>query len=137
MNLFIHEHLLLIIVQCIQTDAFMCMFVLARFYDIAIIAYCIFISFFILLLYLICMYWTRKNFYKKMSNSIATLDVSLEKLDMAPISKHLQKVLKTEDDAYEAKRLALEKQQAHDFDQPQACTSEEESDRLDTGLATG
>ena len=66
MKLFIREHLLLIIVQCIQMGAFMGILLLARFDDIAIIAYCIFINFFILLLYLIYMYWTRKNFYKKL-----------------------------------------------------------------------
>src|SRR5699024_11013260 len=127
MKLFIREHLLLIIVQCIQMGAFMGILLLARFDDIAIIAYCIFISFFFvviyfiffycfisffnLFLYLIYMYWTRKHFYKKISNSIATLDISLEKLDMAPISKHLQKVLKTQYNAYESNRLALEKKQ--------------------------
>src|SRR5699024_1176388 len=158
MKLFIREHLLLIIVQCIQTGAFMGILLLARFDDIAIIAYCIFISFFILLLYLIYMYWTRKNFYKKMSNSIATLDVSLEKLDMAPISKHLQKVLKTQYNAYESNRLALEKKQeqyfmfldrwihqmktpasvlnlmAKDLDEPEASNFQEEIDRLQKGL---
>lgn len=158
MKLFIREHLLLIIVQCIQMGAFMGILLLARFDDIAIIAYCIFISFFILLLYLIYMYWTRKNFYKKMSNSIAALDVSLEKLDMAPISKHLQKVLKTQYNAYESNRLALEKKQeqyfmfldrwihqmktpvsvlnlmAKDLDEPEASNFQEEIDRLQKGL---
>src|SRR5699024_4066751 len=115
MKLFIREHLLLIIIQCIEMGAFMGILLLARFNDIAIIAYCIFISFFILLLDLIYMNCTRKHFYKKISNSIVTLDISLEKLNMASISKHLQKVLKTQYNAYESNRLALEKKQERYF----------------------
>src|SRR5699024_5716230 len=111
MKLFIREHILLIIVQCLQMIFFTAILLLAGMREYTIIAYGIFISLLILLLYVLYIYASRRHFYKKTSNPSATMDYSLESLDDAPIANYLQELLKTQYNAYETEKFVLEKKQ--------------------------
>lgn len=158
MKLFLREHILLFIVQCVQFVAMASIFWLAGFRNIQIAAYSIFLGLFLLVCYLIYYYVTRREFYHRLSNPMTSLDESLQGLDQSAIGSELNHLLKSQYNTFQHQLTALNKKQeehlifmdrwthqmktplsvmelmATDLDEPDASSFREETDKLKTGL---
>lgn len=160
MKLFLKEHLLLVIIHIIQLLVVVGIFWLEGFRNMPIALYSVFLSFLILLGYLAYQYFSRQQFYSRLSEGIDSLDESLQQLDQAPISKALQSLLSMQYNQFQKQIIGLtEKQEEHlifmdlwihqmktplsvieltakELDEPESSNVREEVDRLKDGLQT-
>jgi len=158
--LFLREHALLIITQCVQFIVIVGLFYLAGMRDLALAFYSIFIGLFFLGCYLTYHYLSRKAFYTRLQSPVQTFDQSNQALEQAPISFALQRLLKSQYKLYEEELERLRTKQdehhvfldrwihqmktpvsviellAQDLDEPDASDIREETERLKTGLNT-
>lgn len=74
MRLFLKEHVLLILVQCLQFSFFLLLLGLSGFRNYAIMLYAILVGFTFLLVYLLFHYYTRRHVYSKLSSRVRTVD---------------------------------------------------------------
>ncbi|MEN1970188.1 sensor histidine kinase [Lentibacillus sp. N15] len=160
MKLFIREHMLLALVQCLQCTIIPVMFWMDGYRNSKVILYAIFLSLFFLLCYLIYRYVSRRYYYQKLSKPMDTLDVSLEQTDEAPISNALDQLLRSQYRLYQGEiRKAMDRQDEHlmfmdrwvhqmktplsviqltaqNLDEPESSSIREETDRMRNGLNT-
>lgn len=160
MKLYIREHILLIIVQCIQFIVLVGIFWLDGYRNMMIAIYAIFLSMLILLGYLIYQYVSRRKFYQRLTVMIQSLDESLEILDQVPISQALADLLRSQYYQFQNQLMKLKhKQEEHlvfmdlwihqmktplsvmeltakELDEPESSNIREEIDRLKNGLQT-
>ena len=160
MVLFLREHVLLIIVQCVQFTIIVGLFWLAGFRDVQLAIYSIFLGMFMLSCYLVYQYISRKAYYQRLSNPVQTFDESHQSLQNAPVAVALQRLLASQYKLYETEIVALNQKQkehiifmdrwihqmktplsvieliAQHLDEPESANLREEIDRLKSGLNT-
>lgn len=160
MKLFIRKHLLLMVVQCLQFFAMILIFWLDGFRDLSLALYVVFLAFFFLVIYLAYDYYRHRQFYKRLSEPLETLDQSLEEIEEAPLSQALYQLLKSQYSLYQQRIQEAEYTQeehllfmdrwvhqmktplsvielmAEDLDEPDSSNMREETDRIQTGLNT-
>lgn len=160
MKLFLREHLLLIAVQVVQFTLIALIMWLAGFHNISLILYSIFIGLFLFVCYLLYYYFSRRNFYQRLSMNISSLEEAQVPLGNAPLTKRLSELLQGQYRLYEEKLLKLEAKQeehlifldrwihqmktplsvidltAQELDEPVATDLRAEVDRLKEGLNT-
>ncbi|GAA0607400.1 sensor histidine kinase [Virgibacillus siamensis] len=160
MKLFIREHVLLIAVHGLQLGVILLIFWLAGYRDVKLLLYTAFLSFFFLVCFLIYYYFSRRMFYHRLSDSLISLDDSLQKTGQAPMSEALDHLLKDQYKLYQSRLNASERQQdehrkfmdqwvhqmktplsvieltAQNLDEPVSSSIREETDRMKNGLNT-
>lgn len=160
MRLFMRERILLILVQCLQFSSIIFIFWLDGFRNLNLAIYVVFLSFFFLGIYLAYDYYRHRQFYKRLSEPLDTLDASLEKIEEAPLSMALNELLKEQYNLFqrhiqEAERgqeehllfmdrwvhqmktpLSVIELMAEDLDEPDSSNMREETERMKTGLNT-
>jgi two-component system, OmpR family, sensor histidine kinase YxdK len=160
LRLFLKEHLLLLAVQAFQLLVFLLIFWLDGYRDVKLFFYTAFLSFFILAVYLIYYYFSRRKLYHRLSTSLESLDDSFQKTDLAPISAAFDRLLKEQYKLYQNQMKMVEEQQeehrkfmdqwvhqmktplsvieltAQNLDEPDSSSIREETDRMKTGLNT-
>lgn len=160
MRLFMRERILLIIVQCLQFSSIILIFWLDGFRNLHLAIYVVFLSFFFLGIYLAYDYYRHRQFYKRLSEPLDTLDASLEEIEEAPLSMALNGLLKGQYNLFqqhiqEAERgqeehllfmdrwvhqmktpLSVIELMAEDLDEPDSSNMREETERMKTGLNT-
>src|SRR5690625_3301119 len=160
MKLFIRKHLLLIVVECLQFSTMILIFWLDGFRDLSLALYAVFLSFFLLAIYLAYDYYRQRQFYKRLSEPLETLDQSLEEIGETPLSQALYQLLKKQYGLYQEKIQEAELTQeehllfmdrwvhqmktplsvielmAEDLDEPDSSNMREETERIQTGLNT-
>ncbi|MEI3613097.1 sensor histidine kinase [Pseudogracilibacillus sp. SO30301A] len=158
MKLFLKEHIFLIVVQIIQLTTVVGIVWLAGFRQVEIILYSLFLGGFFLVCYLIYYYIRRRNFYKRLSVPVRTLDETLQEQDDVAIGKALNQLLKAQYNLFQEQFIVMGKKQeehlifmdrwihqmktplsvielmAKDLDEPDASSFREETDRLKAGL---
>lgn len=160
MKLFLREHALLIAVQILQFFVVLSISWLAGFRSILPALYAAFLGFFFLACYLTYHYVSRRRFYKRLSEPLASLNDSLQRTEQAPVSAALDQLLKDQYRLYKNQIKTLEHQQeqhlkymdqwvhqmktplsvieltAQNLDEPDSSNIREETDRMKTGLNT-
>ncbi|SHG61838.1 sensor histidine kinase [Ornithinibacillus halophilus] len=160
MKLFLREHFLLIVVHLIQSVTIPILFWLDGFRGIGVSIYAAFFSLFLLSVYLVYRYFSRRSFYKRLEKPLETLDSSLEVTGEAPISKALDRLLDNQYRLYlNHLHKAEERQDEHllfmdrwvhqmktplsvieltaqDLDEPESSSLREETERIRDGLNT-
>src|SRR5699024_9739963 len=87
------------------------LFWLAGFRNLPIAFYSLFLSFFFFASYLVYQYIRHRQFYKLLTDSVKTLDESLQQLDRAPISQSLTHLLRTQYNEYKRQMTQMSKKQ--------------------------
>lgn len=160
MKLFFREHTLLIAVQAVQFLVVLSIYWLAGFRSLLPALYATFLGLFLLSCYLAYQYVSRRRFYKRLDEPLASLDDSLQRLEQAPVSEALDKLLRDQYRYYKNEISTLEQQQeqhlqfmeqwvhhmktplsvieltAQKLDEPESSDIREETDRMKTGLNT-
>ncbi|MFD2043003.1 sensor histidine kinase [Ornithinibacillus salinisoli] len=160
MKLFFKEHALLIVVQALQFFIILSIFWLDGYRSIRVTLYAAFLGFFVLACYLFYHYVSRRKFYNRLSEPIQTLDESLQKTELAPISVRLDQLMKDQYKLYQTQIKTIQKHQAEHLqfmdqwvhqmktplsvielsaqglDEPDSSSIREETDRIKTGLNT-
>lgn len=160
MKLFFQEHLLLIVVQLIQSMLIPAIFWLDGYRNLELGLYAIFLSFVFISCYLIYQYISRKHFYQRLENPLDKLDQSLETTGKAPVSEALDQLLHSQyrlyqEELHEAEErleehilfmdrwvhqmktpLSVIELTAQDLDEPDSSSIREETGRLKNGLNT-
>ena len=154
------EHFLLIVVQCLQFSSIILIFWLDGFRNLDLAFYVVFLSFFFLFIYLAYDYYRHRQFYKRLSEPLNTLDASLEKIEETPLSTALNQLLKDQYNLFQQQIQEAEREQeehllfmdrwvhqmktplsvidlmAADLDEPDSSNMREETERMKTGLNT-
>lgn len=160
MILFLREHFLLILVQVVQFAIIFALYWLEGNRNLSVGLYAVFIGFFFLACYLIYHYYSRRMFYKRLSESFLSLEDSIRSTEQSPISTALDTLLKNQYKHYETQIKKLEHQQeehlkyidqwvhqmktplsvieltAQTLDEPDSSNIREETQRMQTGLNT-
>ncbi|WP_078378818.1 sensor histidine kinase [Sutcliffiella halmapala] len=160
MKLYFKEHSLLIAVQVLQFFVMVSIFWMDGYRSVSIALYAIFLGIFFLTCYLFYHYYSRRKYYEMLSNPLANLDDSLQKLEQAPISEALDNLLKSQYKLYQQQIKTLTHQQeehlkfmdqwvhqmktplsvieltAQSLDEPDSSSIREETERMKTGLNT-
>lgn len=160
MKLFMKEHALLILIQCIQFAMFFLIFWLDGYTNYRMIIYAIFIGLFFLGCYLVYHYVTRRKFYQRLQTSLKSLDESLENTDQVPVAEALDQLLKSQYRLYQNRIGDIERNKdehlkfidrwvhqmktplsvieltAQNLDEPESSSVREETERMKTGLNT-
>lgn len=160
MKLFLRKHLLLMVVQCLQFAAMILIFWLDDFRNFSLALYAVFLGFFFLAIYLAYDYYRHRQFYKRLSEPLETLDESLEEIEETPLSQALHQLLKSQYSLYQHQIQEAEYTQeehllfmdrwvhqmktplsvielmAEDLDEPDSSNMREETERIQTGLNT-
>lgn len=160
MRLFLKEHVLLIVVQCLQFSFLLLMLGLSGFHNYAIMLYATLVGFTFLLVYLLFHYYKRRHVYSKLSSRVRTLDELLETTDQAPIGNALDQFTKdqykllmerlkdAEDVQVNHKKfmdrwvhqmktpLSVIELTAQNLDEPDSSSIREETERMKNGLHT-
>ena len=160
MKLFLMEHRLLFILQLLQFGALLTILWLDGYQYMNIAFYIVFLGFFFFCCYLLYLYYSRRDFYKRLSQPLQSLDDSFLKTDGAPVSEALEKLLRQQYKLYQNQIKALEHQQgehlkfmdqwvhqmktplsvieltAQTLDEPDSSNIREETERMKTGLNT-
>lgn len=160
MKLFVKEHIGLIILQCVQLALLSLILYLSDFRDVLILLYCVLISLFLLVGYLIFNYYQRRRMYKKLSIQSSDLQQLLESTDTTPIGEAFDQLTRSqyrlfmrhlkeaEDDqekhlkfidrwVHQMKTpLSVIGLSAQELDEPESSNIREETDRLKNGLNT-
>lgn len=110
MKLFLREQIPLCILNILQISFFVLILWLDGFHNQTILLYPIFFSFFLLLLYLCFRYLTNRTFYQRLSTSVHSIDTVEMKIQSAPLSQSLGKLLKEQSKIYK-QELQLYKDQ--------------------------
>ncbi|MGM7722883.1 sensor histidine kinase [Metabacillus sp. Hm71] len=160
MKLYFKEHALLIAVQVIQFFVILGIYWLDGYRHLLPALYAIFLGLFFLTGYLVYHYFSRRQFYQRLTNSLDSLDDSFQTTEPAPISEGLDQLLKDQYKLYQTKIKALESRQeehlkfmdqwvhqmktplsvieliAQNLDEPDSSSIREETDRIKTNLNT-
>ncbi|MFS0562983.1 sensor histidine kinase [Terribacillus sp. 179-K 1B1 HS] len=160
MKLFLREHVLLIVVQLIQSLMVPILFWLDGYRDLGVGLYAFFLSLLLLTAFLCYRYLSRRNFYHRLQKSLTALDQSLETTERAPISEALDQLLAAQYRLYREELLKGEDRQgehllfmdrwvhqmktplsvieltAQTLDEPESSSIREETDRIRYGLNT-
>lgn len=160
MKLFVREHIGLIILQCVQLVLISLILYLSDFRDVLILLYCVIISFFLLIGYLVFYYYQRRHMYKKLSTRSSDLQQLLESTDETPIGEALDQLTKSQYQLFMRRLKEAEDDQANhlkfidrwvhqmktplsviefsaqELDEPESSNIREEADRLKNGLST-
>ena len=160
MKLFIKEHLLLIMVQCLQFSIILLIIWLDGYDDWKILLYAFFIGLFFLSGYLIYQYMTHRNFYKRLEKEFLSLDESLEKTGSTAVSEAFDELIRSQYRMYikKIKEIESTKEQhlefidrwvhqmktplsvieltAQNLDEPDSSSIREETERISNGLHT-
>src|SRR5690625_558233 len=97
MKLFLKEHWSLIALQVIQSFLLLSVIWLAGFRNYSILTYSLLLYFAIFCFYLLYKYMTRRKLYRLLQQTMNHLDDALQKLDYAPISDAVSKILQQQD----------------------------------------
>src|SRR5699024_3312286 len=160
MRLFLLDHRGLIVFQTILIIIILGIIWLAGFRDYTILAYAFFMYLILFGCFLIYKYISRRSFYQILSGPLKGIGDSLRRLDYAPISLSLSKLLKQQYEFFQEENLNLQKRQeeqlifidrwvhqmktpisvleliAKELDEPDSSNIREEIDRLQAGLST-
>ncbi|MGG1811244.1 sensor histidine kinase [Cytobacillus firmus] len=160
MKLFFKEHALLIAVQIVQFFVVLAIYWLDGYQRLLPALYGIFLGLFFLTAYLAYHYFSRRKFYKRLTNELSSLDDSFQTTENSPISMALDELLKDQNKHYQTRIKALESRQdehlkfmdqwvhqmktplsvieliAQNLDEPDSSSIREETDRMKTGLNT-
>lgn len=160
MALFLREHLVLIIVQCLQFTVIIGLFWLAGYRDVELTLYSVFLGFFFLACYLLYQYVSRKVVYQRLQKKVKKFDESIQSLGQTPIGQALEQLQRSQYKLYAEEIAHLNKKQdehhafldrwihqmktpvsviellAQDLDEPESSDLREETERLKTGLNT-
>ncbi|GIN90265.1 sensor histidine kinase [Siminovitchia terrae] len=96
MNLFIREHLPLIIINCLQMTVMILVFWLDGYRSVPLVLYSLFLSVFFLTVYLVYRYITHKDFYKRLAQPMKRFDEAFETFQSAPLTEALSNLLKSQ-----------------------------------------
>lgn len=160
MKLFLKEHWSLIALQVIQSFLLLSVIWLAGFRNCSILTYSLLLYFAIFCFYLLYKYMTRRKLYHLLQQTMNHLDDALQKLDYAPISDAVSKILQQQYSLFQYEIIHLKNKQdqhltfidrwihqmktplsvlsliAKDLDEPESSNVREEIDRLQSGLTT-
>ncbi|GIO25443.1 sensor histidine kinase [Ornithinibacillus bavariensis] len=160
MKLFLRDHVLLIILQCVQCTILPLLFWLDGYRNIKLIGYAVFLSFFLFSCFLVYRWFSRMYYYKRLSNPIDSLDGSLERTDQTSIAEALDQLLRSQYHLYQEElQRAKESQEEHilfmdrwvhqmktplsvieltaqSIDEPESSSIREETERMRNGLNT-
>ncbi|MDQ0231691.1 sensor histidine kinase [Metabacillus malikii] len=160
MRLFIREHMLLIVVQILQFFLVLSIYWLDGYHRLMPALYSVFLGLLLLSGYLIFNYYSRRKFYARLSHKLNTLDQSLQKSDLTPVSEALDTLLKEQYQLYQKRIKTLEATQeehlkfmnqwvhqmktplsvieliAQNLDEPDSSNVREETERMKVGLNT-
>ncbi|MBU8730208.1 sensor histidine kinase [Cytobacillus oceanisediminis] len=160
MKLFLKEHALLIAVQVVQFFIILAIYWLDGYRHLLPALYGIFLGLFLLTAYLTYHYFSRRKFYKRLTEELASLDDSFQTTENSPISQALDHLLKEQYRHYQTRIKELESRQeehlkfmdqwvhqmktplsvieliAQNLDEPDSSSIREETDRMKTGLNT-
>ncbi|GGA60637.1 sensor histidine kinase [Ornithinibacillus halotolerans] len=160
MKLFLREHILLIVIYVVQSVSIPILFWLDGFRGSGVSVYAVFLSIFLLTIYLMYRYLSRRKFYKRLVKPMETLDSSLELTGGSPVERALDNLLQSQYRQYLMKiQLAEERQEEHllfmdrwvhqmktplsvieltaqDLDEPASSSLREETERMRNGLNT-
>src|SRR5690625_5531041 len=100
MKLFLKEHRLLIVVQCLQFAFIWSVLLLSNFKDYVLMFYGVFVSFVFLICYLAYQYYSRRHVYKKLSKRPEHLDELIELTDHVPLGVALDQLMKKQYQLY-------------------------------------
>jgi two-component system, OmpR family, sensor histidine kinase YxdK len=160
MKLFFREHVLLIFIQLIQFAFIFIIYWLDGYDRLKPALYGIFLGFFTLGCYLLYQYYSRRQFYRRLTQPLASLDESIQQTEQTPISGALEALLREQYKHYQTQIKKLESAQeehltfmdhwvhqmktplsvielsAQNLDEPDSSNIREETDRMKTGLNT-
>lgn len=160
MKLFLREHALLIVIQLLQLCIIFSIYWLDGYHNLMTALYSVFLAFFILGGYLVYQFFSRQNYYLRLSQPLESLDASFQKIDQSPISEALQKLLHTQYRHYQQQLYTVKKQQeehltfmdqwvhqmktplsiieltVQHIDEPEFASIREELERMRSGLHT-
>src|SRR5690606_18904770 len=100
MKLFFREHLPLIFINIIQIILVLTIVYLDGYTNIPTAIYCLFITIFLLSMYLIYRYLTHKEYYKRLTATSYELTDAVQQLGNAPIPEALTNLLKSQYSQY-------------------------------------
>src|SRR5690625_7083236 len=101
MKLFLKEHALLIIVQCLQLLTIITVYWLDGYRIIGSVFYCFFLILFLLTSYLVYRYLRQRKFYHYLSNPLESLEASLYRTGNTPLAVAVDDVLKSQYNHYQ------------------------------------
>ena len=160
MKLFFREHTFLIAIQIIQFFVVLSIYWLDGYRHLLPAFYAVFLGLFFLTGYLAYHYFSRRKFYRRLTNELSSLDDSFQTTEASPISKALDYLLKSQYKHYQTRIKELESKQdehlkfmdqwvhqmktplsvieliAQNLDEPESSSIREETDRMKTGLNT-
>ncbi|KKB35533.1 sensor histidine kinase [Bacillus thermotolerans] len=160
MKLFLREHMLLIIMQVLQLAVILSIYWLDGYHSMRLAFYAFFLGLFFLGCYLAYQYYSRRRFYNRLSNPLASLDESFQRTEQAPVSEALDRLLIEQYRLYQKQIHTLTYQQeqhltfmdqwvhqmktplsvieltAQSLDEPDSSNIREETERMKTGLHT-
>jgi len=111
MKLFLREHSLLIIMQLFQFTLILSIYWLDGYHRLKPALYGIFLGFFILGCYLFYQYYSRRQFYKRLSQPLESLDESFQEIEQTPVSEALESLLREQFKHYQTQIKKLESAQ--------------------------
>jgi two-component system, OmpR family, sensor histidine kinase YxdK len=160
MKLFFKEHSLFILVQILQFVTIFFVYWLDGYHRIRPALYAVFLGLFFLGCYLFYHYYSRRKFYRRLSQPLESLDDSFQKTEQTPISEALDHLLRDQYKHYQEKLKTLEQRQdehlkfmdqwvhqmktplsvieltAQNLDEPDSSDIREETEQMKTGLNT-
>ncbi|MBD8847077.1 sensor histidine kinase [Priestia megaterium] len=160
MKLFFREHTFLIAIQIIQFFVVLSIYWLDGYQHLLPAFYAVFLGLFFLTGYLACHYFSRRKFYRRLTNELPSLDDSFQTTEASPISQALDYLLKSQYKHYQTRIKELEAKQdehlkfmdqwvhqmktplsvieliAQNLDEPESSSIREETDQMKTGLNT-
>lgn len=160
MTLFIKEHALLIVMQCIQWAFLGILLILSGYENYRIMLYGLLVSVFWLACYLLYRYYTRRRVYKKLSTRPVDIDQLLEETDSSPLGQAVDTTTKShyalfteqlgEAEQMQASHLTFIDRWVHQMktplsvieltaqqlDEPESSSMREETERMKHGLQT-
>ncbi|WP_019375586.1 sensor histidine kinase [Virgibacillus halodenitrificans] len=160
MKLFIKEHILLIVIQCMQFSFLFLLLYLSDFRNYLLLLYGLLVNIVLLAAYLVFQYYTRRHVYKRLSSKATNLKELLETTDQAPIGVALDQLTRTQYQLFmEQLKQAEDAQKQHltfmdrwvhqmktplsvieltaqNLDEPESSSIREETERMKNGLHT-
>lgn len=112
MRLFLRDHALLVVVQCLQFALILSIYWMDGYRNLRPALYSIFLGIFLLSCYLIYHYFSRRRYYQRLSEPMLKLDASFRAMDPAPISEALELLLHTQYKHYQTQLDQAQAQQS-------------------------
>ncbi|WP_028776887.1 sensor histidine kinase [Shimazuella kribbensis] len=100
MKLFLREQISLFVLNVLQLGFMILLLWMDGFHELTKLAYPIFFYFFLLFLYLCYRYLTNRTFYQRLSTNVHSVDAIEMKVQLAPLSQSLGKLLKNQSELY-------------------------------------